>query len=50
MTYVMFDQIFWHSISGQINRWRRNTLHLDATNLDKMQADKGMLTKDLRPS
>jgi sterol 3beta-glucosyltransferase len=40
MTYVMFDQIFWRAISGQINRWRKNTLHLEATTLDKMHQDK----------
>ncbi|TXT13065.1 hypothetical protein VHUM_01466 [Vanrija humicola] len=40
MTYVMFDQIFWHAIAGQINRWRKNTLGLEATGLDKMEQTK----------
>ncbi|WOO84798.1 Sterol 3-beta-glucosyltransferase [Vanrija pseudolonga] len=40
MTYVMFDQIFWHAISGQINRWRKHTLGLDATGLDKLEQTK----------
>ncbi|CAK5280074.1 unnamed protein product [Mycena citricolor] len=40
MTYVMFDQVFWRAISGQINRWRRNTLNLGSTNLDKMEPHK----------
>ncbi|KAG2155467.1 glycosyltransferase family 1 protein [Suillus clintonianus] len=40
MTYVMFDQVFWRAISGQINRWRRNTLHIGNTSLDRMQPHK----------
>ncbi|KAI0320434.1 glycosyltransferase family 1 protein [Amylostereum chailletii] len=40
MTYVMFDQIFWRGTSGQINRWRRNTLGLSGTSLDKMEPHK----------
>ncbi|KIJ21504.1 glycosyltransferase family 1 protein [Paxillus involutus ATCC 200175] len=40
MTYVMFDQVFWRAISGQINRWRRNVLHLDNTSLDRMEPHK----------
>ncbi|KAI0067772.1 glycosyltransferase family 1 protein [Artomyces pyxidatus] len=40
MTYVMFDQIFWRGTSGQINRWRRNTLGLPSTSLDKMEPHK----------
>ncbi|TFY83983.1 hypothetical protein EWM64_g43 [Hericium alpestre] len=40
MTYVMFDQIFWRGTAGQINRWRRNTLRLPSTSLDKMEPHK----------
>lgn len=40
MTYVMFDQVFWRGTSGQINRWRRNTLGLHSTSLDKMEPHK----------
>ncbi|KAJ7462788.1 glycosyltransferase family 1 protein [Mycena galericulata] len=40
MTYVMFDQVFWRAISGQINRWRRNVLRLGSTSLDKMEPHK----------
>jgi sterol 3beta-glucosyltransferase len=40
MSYVMFDQVFWRAIAGQINRWRRNLLHLGPTNLDKMEPHK----------
>ncbi|KIM67036.1 glycosyltransferase family 1 protein [Scleroderma citrinum Foug A] len=40
MSYVMFDQVFWRAISGQINRWRRNVLHLDNTSLDRMEPHK----------
>ncbi|KDQ54854.1 glycosyltransferase family 1 protein [Jaapia argillacea MUCL 33604] len=40
MSYVMFDQVFWRAISGQINRWRRNQLGLASTNLDRMEPHK----------
>lgn len=40
MSYVLFDQVFWRAISGQINRWRRNTLRLNSTSLDKMEPHK----------
>ncbi|KAG8833095.1 Sterol 3-beta-glucosyltransferase [Serendipita sp. 399] len=40
LTYVMFDQVFWRAISGQINRWRRQTLGIPATTMDKQEAHK----------
>ncbi|KAG9314605.1 glycosyltransferase family 1 protein [Chiua virens] len=40
MTYVMFDQIFWRAMAGQINRWRRTMLRLDNTSLDRMEPHK----------
>ncbi|CAE6515254.1 unnamed protein product [Rhizoctonia solani] len=40
MSYVMFDQVFWRGISGQVNRWRRHTLKLPSTNLDKLEQHK----------
>ncbi|QRW14842.1 glycosyltransferase family 1 protein [Ceratobasidium sp. AG-Ba] len=40
MTYVMFDQVFWRGISGQVNRWRKHTLKLGSTNLDKLEQHK----------
>ncbi|KAK9371386.1 hypothetical protein V1509DRAFT_650976 [Lipomyces kononenkoae] len=40
ITYVMFDNVFWKGISGQVNKWRTGTLHLPRTNLDKMQPQK----------
>ena len=36
----MFDQVFWRATYGQINRWRRNTLGLSSTNLDKLEPHK----------
>ncbi|THH11780.1 hypothetical protein EW145_g439 [Phellinidium pouzarii] len=39
-SYVMFDQVFWRATAGQINRWRKNTLHLPSTNLDKLEPHK----------
>lgn len=39
-SYVLFDQVFWRATAGQINRWRRNTLGLGGTSLDKMEPHK----------
>lgn len=39
-TYTMFDQVFWRATSGQVNRWRKNTLKIRATNLEAMQQHK----------
>ncbi|KAF9417014.1 Sterol 3-beta-glucosyltransferase [Podila epigama] len=38
MTYVMIEQVFWKGISGQINKWRKDTLGLGPTSLEKMDA------------
>ncbi|PGH18684.1 hypothetical protein AJ80_04432 [Polytolypa hystricis UAMH7299] len=40
ITYVMFDNVFWKAISGQVNRWRKRELGLRSTNLDRMQPNK----------
>ncbi|EJD04268.1 UDP-Glycosyltransferase/glycogen phosphorylase [Fomitiporia mediterranea MF3/22] len=40
MSYVMFDQVFWRATAGQINRWRRETLGMSSTNLDKLEPHK----------
>ncbi|KAF2402344.1 hypothetical protein EJ06DRAFT_335003 [Trichodelitschia bisporula] len=40
MSYVMFDSIFWKAIANQVNRWRKKTLGLGSTGLDKMQPNK----------
>ncbi|PYH40546.1 UDP-glucose:sterol glycosyltransferase [Aspergillus saccharolyticus JOP 1030-1] len=40
ITYVMFDNVFWKAIAGQVNRWRKNELGLKASGLDKMQPNK----------
>ena len=40
ITYVMFDNVFWKAIAGQVNRWRKHELGLRATSLEKMQPNK----------
>lgn len=47
---MLFDQVFWRAISGQINRWRRNTLHLSGTGLDKMEPHKIPFLYNFSPS
>ncbi|GJJ72060.1 sterol 3beta-glucosyltransferase [Entomortierella parvispora] len=38
MTYVMIEQVFWKGISGQINKWRKDTLGLGPSSLEKQEA------------
>jgi sterol 3beta-glucosyltransferase len=40
MTYTMFDQVFWRAISGQVNRWRKKTIGIGSTSLDRMEQHK----------
>lgn len=40
MTYVMFDNVFWTAIAGQVNRWRKKELGLRSTSLDKLHPNK----------
>jgi sterol 3beta-glucosyltransferase len=49
-TYVMFDNVFWKAISGQVNRWRKNQLNLPSTNLDKLQPNKVPFLYNFSPS
>lgn len=50
MTYTIFDQIFWRAISGQVNRWRRNTLGLRGTNFDKMEGHRAPFLYNFSPA
>ncbi|KAH8692997.1 UDP-glucose:sterol glycosyltransferase [Talaromyces proteolyticus] len=50
ITYVMFDNVFWRAISGQVNRWRKKELGLRSTTLDKMQPNKIPFIYNYSPS
>ncbi|KAG5303663.1 UDP-glucose:sterol glycosyltransferase [Histoplasma capsulatum G186AR] len=50
ITYVMFDNVFWKAIAGQVNRWRKRELGLRSTNLDKMQPNKVPFLYNFSPS
>lgn len=39
-SYVLFDNVFWTATSGQINRWRRNTLKIGGTDMGHMAQSK----------
>ena len=40
MSYILFDNVFWKAIAGQVNRWRRIELGLPSTALEKLQPNK----------
>lgn len=50
ITYVMFDNVFWKAIAGQVNRWRKKELNLRGTNLDKLQPNKVPFLYNFSPS
>ncbi|KAF3013071.1 Sterol 3-beta-glucosyltransferase [Neopestalotiopsis sp. 37M] len=50
MTYVMFDTVFWKAMAGQVNRWRKTTLGLPPTNLEKMAQNKVPFLYNFSPS
>ncbi|KAI9745934.1 MAG: Sterol 3-beta-glucosyltransferase [Claussenomyces sp. TS43310] len=50
ITYVMFDNVFWKAIAGQVNRWRNKELELPRTNLEKMQPNKVPFLYNFSPS
>ncbi|MCJ1420466.1 Sterol 3-beta-glucosyltransferase [Xylographa parallela] len=50
VTYVMFDNVFWTAIAGQVNRWRKKELGLRSTNLDKLHPNKVPFLYNFSPS
>jgi sterol 3beta-glucosyltransferase len=50
ISYVMFDNIFWKAIAGQVNRWRKQELGLPSTTLDRMQVNKVPFLYNFSPS
>ncbi|KAG8529246.1 uncharacterized protein KY384_005881 [Bacidia gigantensis] len=50
ITYVMFDNVFWKAIAGQVNRWRKKELGLRSTTIDKMQPNKVPFLYNFSPS
>ncbi|KAJ7675882.1 glycosyltransferase family 1 protein [Mycena polygramma] len=39
-SYVLFSNVMWTATSGQINRWRRNTLKIGPTNMGHLAQEK----------
>ncbi|KAF7291557.1 Glycosyltransferase family 1 protein [Mycena chlorophos] len=39
-SYVLFNSVMWAATSGQINRWRKNTLQIPATDASHMDVSK----------
>ncbi|KAI1939307.1 Sterol 3-beta-glucosyltransferase [Ophidiomyces ophidiicola] len=50
MSYVMFDNLFWKAIAGQVNTWRKRELMLGDTSLSKMQPSKVPFLYNFSPS
>lgn len=50
LTHVMFENVFWKGISGQVNKWRVETLGLGKTNLVKMQQSRVPFLYNVSPA
>ena len=50
LTYVMFDNLFWKGIQGQVNRWRTDVLGLPSTTLEKLEPNKVPFLYNYSPS
>lgn len=50
LTHVMFENVFWKGISGQVNRWRNDVLGLPRTNLVKLQQSRVPFLYNISPT
>ncbi|KAM9922311.1 hypothetical protein OXX59_005905 [Metschnikowia pulcherrima] len=50
LTHVMFENVFWKGISGQVNKWRQETLGLPRTSLVKMQQSRVPFLYNVSPA
>lgn len=50
LTHVLFENVFWKGISGQVNKWRKETLNLPKTNLDMLQQNKVPFLYNISPT
>ena len=49
-SYVMFENVFWRLMSGQVNRWRRKELGLGSTTHEKLATYKVPFLYNFSPS
>lgn len=50
LTHVMFENVFWKGISGQVNRWRVETLGLPRTSLMNLQQSRIPFLYNISPA
>lgn len=50
LTHVLFENVFWKGTSGQINKWRQETLKLPKTNLGLLQQTKTPFMYNVSPT
>jgi sterol 3beta-glucosyltransferase len=50
LSYVLFENVFWKAISGQVNRWRKKQLGLGNTHLGLLQTNKIPFLYNFSPS
>ncbi|ODV58064.1 sterol 3-beta-glucosyltransferase, partial [Ascoidea rubescens DSM 1968] len=50
LTHIIFETVFWKGISGQVNRWRKERLGLERTNLELMQQNKVPFLYNISPT
>lgn len=50
LTHVLFENVFWKGICGQVNKWRVESLHLKKTNLNMLQQNKVPFLYNISPT
>ncbi|CCK69183.1 sterol 3-beta-glucosyltransferase KNAG_0C00700 [Huiozyma naganishii CBS 8797] len=50
LTHMLFENVFWKGISGQINEWRVHSLGLEKTSLELMQQNKVPFLYNVSPT
>lgn len=50
LTHVLFENILWKGSSGQINKWREETLKLSKTSLYQLQQNKAPFLYNISPT
>jgi len=49
-TYVLFDNVFWTAMAGQVNKWRKKVLNIKRTSLETLAQTKIPFIYNFSPS
>lgn len=50
LTHIIFENVFWKGISGEVNKWREQVLMLPKTNLERLEQNKVPFLYNVSPT